>query len=247
MCKNPIKVEENCIYIDNVPQHIHNICNKIILIKDFDLFSYSSFLAIKAYFRNNLEKVSNKYKSKIQTAFFVFYVPTSWTDILDTLKPVMIALLEKAGSVVPAGFPGGITFITELEAIIINKQLDPYGGNIPRYFKPENHCVLYNISADYNSAIMSPIYFQFKEDRSLKLFHGDLYLTPKVSKLYGSRQFTIPSHISTLKQLLLRNILKLEVPIANNIALPKSYSEFGNADELLVFQILSLAEVYKFT
>lgn len=49
---------------------------------------------------------------------------------------------------------------------------------------------------------------------------------------------------SKLKRLTLRDVLKLEEPIANNVTLPREYAEYKNADDLLVSQITSLVKVY---
>lgn len=162
-------VKEDCIYIDNVPQHIYNICTKAITQKGFDLLGDSIFMAISAYFRDNLESLSKKHKIKLQSIMFSFLVSTSWIARLDTLKLVMVTLLGKAGVVFPSDPNDGIIFITKLEDHILSTQFDPAIKN-PEYIHPGNRCMMYDTSFDDDSVTVSPIYFQLKEDSSLKLF-----------------------------------------------------------------------------
>lgn len=92
--------------------------------------------------------------------------------------------------------------------------------------------------------MLSPIYFQFKEDESLKLFSDDRILIPKVLRVYEIRKYTIFDK-STLKRLILEDILMLKHPIADGIPLPQKHAEFENGDELLLGQIISLVNVKK--
>lgn len=209
-------MEENYTYVDNVPQHIQKLCIKI-KGEDFDLISDGIFLAISAYFKDALEKIFKKDTIKMQTTFFQFLVSTNWTNILDSIKLVMVALLEKAGVVSLTCSADVFIFITDLEARITEKQFYPGKNGVPKYFRPENRCMMYDMSIDDNSITVSPMYFQFKEDDSLKLYNNDRYVTPKLLKIYEPRQFTVPNYKSALKQLILRDILKLENPIADTV------------------------------
>lgn len=53
-------IEDDWIYITNVPHHIHRLCDRIVTSEDFDILDDSIFLAISAYFRDNLEVMSKK-------------------------------------------------------------------------------------------------------------------------------------------------------------------------------------------
>lgn len=199
------------------------------------------FLAISTYFKDNLKRLFNKYKINRQTVSFIFVVPNDWTGILDTLNHLIFSLFEKAGHLLPTK---EITFITEMEAFITYQQLGNSGKNdIPKYFQPENRCVMYDISANKNSLTVAPVYFQFKQDDSLKVYNDNRYVTPKILKMYDPRHFTIPVHRAALKELILWDILKLKKRLANNVTLPTWYSNHEDVEELLVFQIMELVKV----
>lgn len=71
---------------------------------------------------------------QIQNTYFVFLVPTEWTDILDKLELAIVPILERAGIVI-SNTEEKLTFITQLEALVTFKQLHPYRKNIPTTFK----------------------------------------------------------------------------------------------------------------
>lgn len=118
--------------------------------------------------------------------YFVFYVPTRWTDQVNRLGSVLAPILEKSGFPTDAE---GMTFITDIEATFTFEQFKPGKEGIQKYFQTENRCMMYDISVRKKSILMSPVYFQFKQDDTLRLFDNDRYFTPKVLKIHDTHEF----------------------------------------------------------
>lgn len=239
------RTDDDKIYIDNVPQHIYNLhCKTIEQNDNFDLLSDYTFVAISAYLKMCLEKMASHRKTTLVKTFFVFLVPNEWTGIKEELKIVIAPLLLKAGVSFPGNPEDGISVVTELETMTIHHQLESPKKDISSCFQTENRCMMYDIVAIHNSVLISPVYFQFKEDYQLKLFNDDRYFTPKVLEILNSRRFDdFDSVKAELKQLILRDILKLETPFANGVSLPSEFSRSENTEDLLFTQIIEFVEV----
>lgn len=201
-----------------VPQKIFELYNKTMKRKDFYIFNNKIFQTLCAYFKMNLENQLHTTPNSHQTfnTYFVFLVPTKWTNILDDLKQLVIApLLKTAGVVSPTNVGESIAFITELEAFVTSRQLTANRNTtVPTYFQSENRCIMYDISMYDESLEVSPVYFQFKEDSSLELFNDDRFFVPKVLKLYDGRRFSnlCKEGIDLVKQRIAEDVLKTEHP-----------------------------------